>query len=293
MENISNTPNAMTEEQANMYTEIQNQNTNFCNGLRNRVEAECAALARSGDSNAMFIGDIINAVVNNIVNIFEDLSKTNDNLINIPFFSEQVMQSVNAIMAGGIISPLTGCDEEWVDVTVPEDVGQHFRCEYREKEYEIEIESVQVNARYSKIYRLNNDNRFAHRIDYIQFHDATNTNKVHLTADSIRFIQFPYTMESVHTACVINSENQISDYLNCDHETISNGLVYGNYNSDNPTKYLIAPKIPFHMLEDEGISIDTEIEDYFRQVAENLSADDYEDDDSDFYDGHSQPDEDM
>ena len=280
MAKVINFPNS-AENQKNLIDEITEQNRIFCNGMRDRVGTECSALDRTGDPNAMYVGKIINAIVNNIITTLESAAKSAPNQINIPYLSNQIMHSVNAIMAGGIISPLTGCDEEWHDVTVPDDVGQKFRCTYRGKEYEIDIESVQVNIRYPKIYRLNGDNKYAHRIDFMQFHSATNPNHVNLTEDSIRFIQFPYTMQSAHFTCIIDSENHITDYLDCEYDDIANGLIYGDYTNNDPRSYIIAPKIPFFMLEDEGINIDEEIASYIDEVDYAMSTDSscYDDDD--------------
>jgi hypothetical protein len=140
-----------------------------------------------------------------------------------------------------------------------------IKITYRDKEYSITIESIQINNRYPKIYRLNNDNNLAHRVDYFQFHDARNPENIHLTEDSIRFIQFPYSMQSLHSHCIID-DKVISDYLDFDYSEIKDGLIYPNQSSDEATSYVIAPKIPFTMLEEAGINMDKEIEIYVETI---------------------------
>ena len=262
--------------------EIVRQNKIYLEGIRERMNHEYNALLRTNNEPAITTGKIISKMVNSIIDHTADAFNENSELnkrIHAPAFISQCMQSINAILAGGIISPLTGEDEEWVDTTVAEDVGQQFKFNYRGKEYSITIESVQVNVRYPKIYRLNNDNRLAHRIDYFQFHNATKPDNIHLTEDSIRFIQFPYTMQTLHSHCIVE-DNKISDYLDFGYNEIANGLVYPDQSNDDPHSYIIAPKIPFHMLEEAGIDIEEEISAYVTEI-DNSQMPDFEDDDFD------------
>ena len=262
-----NFPNK-AEEQKTLQSEIAQQNEMYLEGIRARMNAEYDALVRANDPQAIVLGTLIKAIVNNIVDqtsaLFTKNSELN-NQVQAPYFVNQCIQSVNAIFAGGVISPLTGDDAEWHDITVPEDIGKEFKVEYRDNEYAITIESVQVNLRYPKIYRLNNDNRFAHRIDYFQFHNVANPANVSLTQDSIRFIQFPYTMQSLHSQCIVEN-GAVVDYLDFDHNEVANGLVYPDQSSNDPHSYVIAPKIPFHMLEEAGISVNAEVMEFDEAV---------------------------
>ena len=293
MDKVVNFPNSGVNTVEN---EIARQNKIYLLGIKDRMNEEYNALVRTQNSQAIatgkIISDMLHAIVDRTIKEFESSNELNTR-VHAPVFLNQCVQSLNAILAGGVISPLTGADEEWADTTVPEDVGQQFKFKYRGKEYSIAIESVQINIRYPKIYRLNNDNRLAHRIDYFQFHDATKPENVHLTEDSIRFIEFPYTMKALHSHCVVE-DKKISDYLDFYYDEIANGLVYPDQTNDDPHSYVIAPKIPFYMLEEEGINVEEEIAAFIKSINEaqipNLDDDD---DDDGFYDSHSQPDEDI
>lgn len=277
----------------NINAEISKQNALYFNNIVEKMKLEHEALLRTNNEKAIQLGNVISVIVNSVVGAVSEVFKDEEfnGQVQAPYFLQQCMQSVNAIFAGGIISPLTGSDEEWIDTTVPDDIGQEFHMSYRGEEYSIKIESVQVNKRYPKIYRLNNDNNLAHRIDYFQFHDAKNPDHVHLTEDSIRFIQFPYTMKSLHSHCIIE-ENAITDYLDFDYTDIKDGLIYPDQTDDGQYSYVIAPKIPFTMLEEAGVSLEAEIEEYLQYVGQSeiddgapfLPGDDFGDDHDDFVD---------
>lgn len=255
-------------EQNTIENEIAKQNKLYLEGIKDRMDEEYKAIVRTENTTAIetvkIISDMLHSIVDRTIEVFDTIPAMNQS-VHSPRFISQCMQSLNAILSGGIISPLTGVDEEWVDTTIADDVGQQFKIKYRGKEYSIDIESVQVNIRYPKIYRLNGDNRFAHRIDYFQFHDATKPENVHLTEDSIRFIQFPYTMQALHSHCVVEDKT-ISDYLDFYYDEIANGLVYPDQSNGEPHSYVIAPKIPFHMLEEEGISVENEIAEFIKSI---------------------------
>ena len=290
MDKILNFPN----NQKTVENEIAKQNQIYLEGIRDRMTAELNALIRTNNEAAISTGkvisDMLNCIVDRAIVVFKNSPEFNTRA-HAPAFLNQCMQSINAILAGGVISPLTGDEAEWADVTVAEDVGQKFKTVYRGNEYEITIESVQVNVRYPKIYRLNGDNRFAHRIDYFQFHDATQSERVHLTADSIRFIQFPYTMQAIHSHCII-SENKITDYLDFEYDEIANGLVYPDQSNGNPESYVIAPKIPFHALKEFGIHVEDEIAEFINYMNESNSYG-FEDDDDEFEDDEDIDDSDV
>lgn len=282
MDKVIQFPN--NNEQTTVENAIAQQNKIYLEGIKDRMHEEYNALVRTGNEQAIRTGKIISDMVNSIIDITTDIFNTTslNTSAHAPAFLNQCMQSINAIFAGGVISPLTGADEEWIDTTVPEDIGQQFKFKYRGKEYSIKIESVQVNIRYPKIYRLNGDNNLAHRIDYFQFHDATKPDHVHLTEDSIRFIQFPYTMQSLHSQCIIEDKT-ISDYLDFEYDEIANGLIYFDQSNPDPHSYVIAPKVPFTMLEEIGINIEEEIATFIKEVddAEMLNFNDDEFEDSD------------
>jgi hypothetical protein len=110
----------------------------------------------------------------------------------------------------------------------------------------------------------------------MQFHDVARPGKINLTEDSIRFIQFPYSMSSIHSQCIVDEDNNIKDYLDFEFDEITNGLVYTDQSTDDPNAYIIAPKIPFHMLEEAGINIEEEIEQFTSAINDSdLSRLDY------------------
>ena len=277
--------NNTSESNINIEEEILRQNKMYIDNVRAKAKIEHDALVRTGNEQAIQLGSVIYKIIDSIATSVDEALESYNIVgkIQAPYFLNQCMQSVNAILAGGVISPITGDDEEWVDTTVPEDIGKEFTFEYRGKEHTITINSVQVNKRYPKIYRLNNDNDLAHRIDYFQFHDAKNPAKVHLTEDSIRFIQFPYTMQALHSHCIVD-DRTISDYLDFDYSEIKDGLIYPDQSNDAPDSYVIAPKMPFSMLEENGIIIEEEIEKYLNYVNSNNFelSEEYDDDLSDF-----------
>jgi len=293
MSNVVEFPN----KENDVRNEIVKQNENFIASIREKMKNEYDALLRTQNETAIQMGRSVQFIVNSVIAV---LSKTfiespeMNEKISAPYFMNHCMQSVNAILAGGVISPITGCDEEWVDTTVPEDVGQEFKCTYRGREYSVKIESVQVNKRYPKIFRLNNDNNLAHRIDFFQFHDATNPEHIHLTEDSIRFIKFPYSMQSAHSQCILE-DNKISDYLDFDYDEIVNGLVYIDQTNDDPNSYIVAPKIPFNALEGFGIDVEDEVSEYLKIMSGtdgDLSVFDEDDNYPDYDDDFDDDDED-
>ena len=279
MSNVINFSN----KQHTVEGEIAQQNKMYLQGIKDRMNEEYKAIVRTENTTAIetakVISDMLYAVIDRTADAFDKLPNLN-NRVHAPLFINQCMQSLNAILSGGVISPLTGADEEWLDTTIPEDIGQEFKCKYRGKEYSFTIESVQVNIRYPKIYRLNNDNRLAHRIDYFQFHDATKPENVHLTEDSIRFIQFPYTMHALHSHCIVEDKT-ISDYLDFVYDEIANGLIYPDQHTADPHSYVIAPKIPFYLLEEEGISVENEIAAFIKDVDDSQMPSFKDDDDDD------------
>lgn len=261
MGKILNSPTERTVE-----NEIVEQNSNYFQSLLSKAQIEFAALERTGNEQAAWIGNLAKDIIYSIVSTVDDrLNRSEEykNRVNANVVVSQVMQSVNAMLAGGVISPITGCDEEWQDVTVAEDVGQSLKINFRGRPFEIPIESVQVNIRYPKIYRLNNDNQFAHRIDFVQFHDVCHPENVRLTEDSIRFIKFPYSMEALHCSCVVE-DNIIVEYLDFSQSDIAHGVVFPNQlanTAEEPYAHIIAPKLPFHMLE-EVLDLEAEVAQY-------------------------------
>lgn len=178
-------------------------------------------------------------------------------------YVDQYARALVSVVSGGIISPLTGDDDEWEDVTVDEDVGRDFIVEWNGETFTYPILKVECNKRVPSVYRLNGDNKFAHRLDLVQFIDHEN-EKVHCTKDSIRFIKFPYMMQTV--ICEVETVNgEIVEFIDYTKEDITDGLIYMNGYS---SQYFAAPKIPFFLLEARGINIEEEIEKFNAVIQE-------------------------
>lgn len=288
MSEVINFPNEELEkeEKHDVKHDIAKENEQYLSGLRAKMEAEYNAIVRTKNENAIELGSVISEIMNSIIDIISTkYAKSPELYSKLPAsrFLYHCMEAINSMMVGGIISPLTGDEEEWIDTTVSDDIGQQFKVQFRGKEYSITIQSVQTNIRYPRIYRLNGDNNLAHRIDYLQFHAIGHPEHTHLTSDSIRFITFPYQMESIHSQVVLNDKNEITDYFDLSYDEIKDGIVYPNQTSDDPHAYLIAPKVPVSMLIEDGINIDEEIENYLHSIDDmdsfNFDFNDDEDED--------------
>lgn len=281
------------ETVVNPKSNLSKDNEIYLNGILERMQMECNAIAKTNNQAAICVSNMVSSIVNQIVKCVKDEFAANETLANSVFagyFIKECIDSATAVISGGVISPITGDEDEWRDVTDPADVGQNLVINYRGTDYNIPIESVQVNVRYPKIYRFNGDNNYAHRLDYFQFHDVGNPSVVHRTEDSLRFIQFPYSMDSMHVQCIIR-DNSITDYIEFTPDEISNGLVYPNAANLHPESYIVAPRIPFSMLESAGINLDDEIHKYIDFVmCTHINQEDESDfdfdceDDSDFDD---------
>ena len=122
---------------------------------------------------------------------------------------------------------------------------------------------------------MNNDNRYAHRIDTIQFIDIA-SDKVMLTEDSIRFIKFPYEMNYIKCEVMVDNDTDGTPYV-VNHLTFStdeiNGVLF--YNASNPKKdeYLLLPKVPLDILDPDGTLIPKEIEKYNTMVETTFGED--------------------
>ncbi len=269
--------NKNDNDSSTKYLEIKT----FTDGLLAKTKLEHDAVCKSGEKNVETVADIIYEIINSMSDIVRNKYSINPDLfekLSTGSIFDQIMASINAIMRGGIIWVLTGDEDEWADVTSPEDIGKNMTINFRNEDYTITIESVQMNKRYPNIYRFNNDNNYAHRIDYMCFHNLKDPEKVKFTNDSIRFIEFPYRLESVHINAIFNDSGDIVDYLNITEDEIKDQIVYGNEDSKDPHAYIIAPRVPLLLLKENGINIENEVNDYL-QLVDMESSFDFNDDD--------------
>ena len=182
------------------------------------------------------------------------------------------MRYLNAIFSQQCLSPIYGTENEWEDITDPKDAenGQVFKTVINGQTVEIPFNKLEVNKRMRSIFRLNGDNRFAHRTDFVAFVDPAKPNETHLNDDSIRFITFPYEAETLTCHCTF-ADGKVDQYLSCTEDYIKNNIVFPAPDADlsNPQTYdhyIICPKIPEHLFEQYGINKDAMIEQYLREV---------------------------
>lgn len=188
------------------------------------------------------------------------------------------MRYLNAIFSGQSLSPIYGTENEWEDITAKEDAenGQVFKATINSQRVEIPFNKLEVNKRMRTIFRLNGDNRLAHRTDFVAFVDPAKPNETHLNDDSIRFIQFPYEAETLTCHCTFK-DGKVDQYLSCTEDYIKNGIVFPAPDADmsNPETYhhyMIAPKIPEHLFEQYGVDKDALIEQYLKEVHDEHKA---------------------
>lgn len=188
------------------------------------------------------------------------------------------MRYLNAIFSGQSLTPIYGTDNEWEDVTNPEDAknGATFQARVNGQLVKIPFTKIEVNKRMRTIFRLNGDNRYAHRTDFIALVDPAKPDETHLNDESIRFIKFPYQAESLTCHCTFK-DGKVDEYLSCTEDYIKNGIVFPSPDADmrNPETYhhyMICPKIPEHMFEEFGIDKDAAVEQYLKEVEEEHKA---------------------
>ena len=173
------------------------------------------------------------------------------------------MDCIDSIFSGKIIVPLLGTDNEWEDVTdSTESLERTF--EFNGKEINMVFDSIQKNKRIPTVFRFNNSNKYAYRTDYIQLVDI-DTNNIICCKDSVRFIEFPYNGNVITTKVKIGDKTEntieVKESYDISLEMIENGIVYpdqSTFSYYDPT-YVIAPKVPFHMLKSFNIDLDERI----------------------------------
>lgn len=148
------------------------------------------------------------------------LNKTND-------MSPEEIRVINTyltlLLSGKPLSPLTGDESEWIDISDDENIkdfiGSITRIEFRDFALDIQIESIQRNIRSLNICRFNNDNRYAHIIDAIQF--TNEKGQYEITSKSTRFIEFPWVYSD---PAIIPTEAELKEPQEKYIEAVSNYL---------------------------------------------------------------------
>lgn len=175
--------------------------------------------------------------------ILKDFSQETNHEVDLKRITPSVLNVLKALSNGAILSPLIGDESEWEEIDNTNHEGEISKYIFNGKEYEIQVNSVQRNRRMNTVYRFNNDNRFAHRIDHIVLHNVKNPNETILTDESIRFIQFPYNGEVIHEYAVVDDENNITGLVNYESmEELRDTVDF---------KGIKAPIIPLHMMIEE------------------------------------------
>lgn len=131
---------------------------------------------------------------------------------------------LNLLLNGKPIYTLSGKESEWVDISDDESVqkeliGSVATLKFRDFEFNIKIESLQRNIRCFSMCRFNNDNRYAHILDALQF--TTEDGNYEIRPGSTRFITFPWQYTD---PVVIPSEEELKEDQNKYVETVSQYL---------------------------------------------------------------------
>ena len=182
------------------------------------------------------------------------------------------LMSMQTILSGGILSPITGDESEWIEFPSENTTFNDIEINFRGNKVVIPVESVQINIRYPYIKRFNHDNRTAHVSNMIEFNDISSDgeNTTFNTIDSLRYIQFPYEPRKINIDVYFDKENNRYDYdMICipEGQTLTDAIIFEYENQPEKSPVLIiAPAVPFYVLDELGINIDDEIQEAISQI---------------------------
>lgn len=297
MSEIVNFPNSADPgEMPNKIDERKKQaNETYYNGVKQHITDELEALNFQAPS--IMAKDT-----------FEDLRSISSTILNaahqrVEFFDHRYVMSaliggyinsLAALFGGGLISPLTGADFEWEELPIPEGKKvEDVHIVFRDKEFVLQVESIQANKRYPQVRRFNNDNRFAHCYNAIGFEieaDDENSgelrNELKYTMTSIRYIEFPYQLEHVNIPADLDDDGNI-DPITDSIENIANEIYFDPQFSEcgEPSGNLVfLPPIPKFLLEsmvnleEEKAKARKNIEEAYKRFTADLSIFDEDDD---------------
>ena len=297
MSEIVNFPNSADPgEMPNKIDERKKQaNETYYNGVKQHITDELEALNFQAPS-AMAKGTFedLRSLSSSILNAAQQRVESSDHRYVMSALIGGYINSLAALFGGGLISPLTGADFEWEELPIPEGKKvEDVHIVFRDKEFVLQVESIQVNKRYPQVRRFNNDNRFAHCYNAIGFEveaDDENghelRNELKYTMTSIRYIEFPYQLEHVNIPADLDEDGNI-DPITDSIENIANEIYFDPQFSEcgEPSGNLVfLPPIPKFLLEsmvnleEEKAKAQKDIEEAYKRFTADLSIFDEDDD---------------
>lgn len=297
MSSIVNFPNSADPgDMPNKIDERKKQaNETYYNGVKQHIADELEALNFQAPS-AMAKGTFedLRSLSTTILNAAQQRVEASDHRYVMSALIGGYINSLAALFGGGLISPLTGADFEWEELPIPEGKKvEDVHIVFRDKEFVLQVESIQVNKRYPQVRRFNNDNRFAHCYNAIGFEieaDDENgrelRNELRYTMTSIRYIEFPYQLEHVNIPADLDEDGNI-DPITDSIENIANEIYFDPQFSEcgEPSGNLVfLPPIPKFLLEsmvnleEEKAKAQKDIEEAYKRFTADLSIFDEDDD---------------
>lgn len=300
MSEIVNFPNSADPgEMPNKIDERKKKaNGTYYNGVKQHIADELEALNFQASSTmAKDTFEDLRSISTAILNAAQQRVESSDHRYVMSALIGGYINSLAALFGGGLISPLTGADFEWEELPIPEGKKvEDVHIVFRDKEFVLQVESIQVNKRYPQVRRFNNDNRFAHCYNAIGFEveaDDENgrelRNELKYTMTSIRYIEFPYQLEHVNIPADLDEDGNI-DPITDSIENIANEIYFDPQFSEygEPSGNLIfLPPIPKFLLEsmvnleEEKTKAQKDIEEAYKRFTADLSIFDEEDEDLD------------
>lgn len=299
MSEIVNFPNSADPgDMPNKIDERKKQaNETYYNGVKQHIADELEALNFQASSTmAKDTFEDLRSISSTILNAAHQRVEFSDHRYVMSALIGGYINSLAALFGGGLISPLTGANFEWEELPIPEGKKvEDVHIVFRDKEFVLQVESIQVNKRYPQVRRFNNDNRFAHCYNAIGFEveaDDENgrelRNELKYTMTSIRYIEFPYQLEHVNIPADLDEDGNI-DPITDSIENIANEIYFDPQFSEcgEPSGNLVfLPPIPKFLLEsmvnleEEKAKARKDIEEAYKRFTADLSIFD-EDDEED------------
>ena len=297
MSEIVNFPNSADPgEMPNKIDERKKQaNETYYNGVKQHITDELEALNfQAPSAMAKDTFEDLRSISTTILNAAQQRVESSDHQYVMSSLIGGYINSLAALFGGGLISPLTGADFEWEELPIPEGKKvEDVHIIFRDKEFILQVESIQVNKRYPQVRRFNNDNRFAHCYNAIGFEieaDDENSdelrNELKYTMTSIRYIEFPYQLEHVNIPADLDDDGNI-DPITDSIENIANEIYFDPQFSEcgEPSGNLVfLPPIPKFLLEsmvnleEEKAKAQKDIEEAYKRFTADLSIFDEDDD---------------
>ena len=270
-------------------------NSLFEKTIINRTALEIEQLKEYNKSKNVFSAEFSNDV-EHLINMMIMMAKNrnNDSYNNQELLGSVLkiyMNFIDSIFSGKIFTPLLGTDNEWEDITDNNNKSLEKTFSFNGKEINMVFDNIQRNKRMSTVFRFNDNNKYAYRTDYIQMIDI-DTNQIFCCSDSVRFIEFPYNGNIITTKVKIGDRTEktieIKESYDISLEMIENGIVYpdqSKFSYNNPA-YIIAPKVPFHMLKSFNVDLDERIKAFMNSYESvknsiNENSKEYKDEDYD------------